>query len=159
MDYDPSTELDKLTDDQLRRMLDRTCLGTVVRQLAAICHERASEVARATPTGREREWADAEYLLSVLASALPPDLTHGAPEIRAWPKRGAAVSGSPHESTANELPEGLRDPVWMMMERGRQLLAAMPCWCPHCRQPHGVNQTPATDAFLARSRSKSSGDV
>jgi hypothetical protein len=46
-----------------------------------------------------------------------------------------------------ELPESLRDAV-KVMERGRELLAAMPCWCPFCRQPHGVNQTPITDAAL-----------
>ena len=37
------------------------------------------------------------------------------------------------------------------LERGRELLAKMPCWCPYCHQPHGVNQTPMTDAALARS--------
>lgn len=46
------------------------------------------------------------------------------------------------------LPESLRDPV-KNLERGRELLAQWPCWCPYCKQPHGVNQTPVTDAALA----------
>jgi hypothetical protein len=63
---------------------------------------------------------------------------------------------TPSESTTEpvaQLPAGLRDPL-NVMTRGRELLANWPCWCPFCNQPHGVNQTPITDAALNRAAQK-----
>ncbi len=102
---------------------------------------RIDKAARAYVDGRESKSGEA-------FNALQEALFNGLPEEPSGVRFCEVCHSDPCICAGYELPEPLRDPV-RNLERGRALLAAMPCWCPYCKQPHGVNQTPVTDAALA----------